>query len=135
MRKSQLTYVVMVLVFSLGLWGILRLGSRLRAAPDIAGEWTLSWDGTGAALPQRMTVNQSGKFVNVLLTRADPQNPVKLRGTLQQTASPQTELALKAVNDPSTMNGVYDPSRRTLTGTAEGYGRWQATRVQSAPNR
>jgi hypothetical protein len=135
MRKTQLTYGVMILVFSLGLWGILRLGSRLHAAPDVAGEWTLSWDGAGAALPQRMIVNQSGKFVNVVLTRADLQSSVKFRGTLQQTGSPRTELALKAVNDPLTMNGVYDPASRTLSGTAEGSGRWRAIRVQSASNR
>src|SRR5579859_3596494 len=62
MNKTHLTYLLMIAIFAGGLWGILRLGSGLRAARNVAGEWEIVWsDATGGeALPDRMTVDQSG---------------------------------------------------------------------------
>ena len=129
MRNTKVTYVVMILLFAAGLWGILRLGSHLRAAPDVAGQWSVSWDRAGARLPRRMTVNQSGKFLTVVLENPDRQNAVNLRGTLQRTDASRANVSLNAVNDPLVLNAVYDPASRTFTGTSEASGSWRAERL------
>jgi hypothetical protein len=129
MSKTKFTYVVMILVFALGLWAILRAGSHLRAVPDVAGEWAVTWFDSRTNAPARMTVNQSGRFVNATLTRADHGEAVKLRGTLERSGTSRADLTLKAVNEPLAMTATYDQSSRMLTGTTEGSVRWHASRV------
>ncbi len=128
MTKTQITYVVMILTFSLGLWAILRAGSHLRAAPDVAGQWAVSSERSDPNLPERLTLVQSGKFVNAVATRPDG-STFQLHGTLEQSASAGADLALKAVKDQSNLTATYDQPSQTLAGTAEGAGRWHARRV------
>jgi hypothetical protein len=136
MNKTRITYVVMILVFSLGLWGILRAGSRLRAAPDVAGEWAVTWEGREEKSPERLTVTQSGKFINAKLDRSDRRGGVKLRGTLERGAS-EVDVVLKGVNDPTAMTAVFDQSRQTLVGSAGdgSTGGWRASRVPQESSR
>src|SRR3954467_14355878 len=98
MSKTKFTYVVMVLVFALGLWGILRAGSHLRPAPDVAGEWAVTWERSNTKLPARMTLNQSGPFINATLG-GDGVSGIKLGGALKRTGTSRADLALKAIND------------------------------------
>ena len=128
MTKTQITYVVMILAFSLGLWAILRAGSHLRAAPDVAGQWALTSERPDPNLPERLTLVQSGRFVNAVATRADG-STVQLRGTLEQSGNSGVDLLLKAAKDQSNFTAAYDPPSQTLAGTAEGAGRWHARRV------
>jgi hypothetical protein len=62
MNRTTLGYFLMA-VFSAGiLWGILRIGSGLKAPPDWSGEWeTVSADGT----PRRVTIQQSGVYFHI----------------------------------------------------------------------
>jgi len=57
MNRMLWVYILTAVVFVAGLWGILRAGSKLRAAPDVAG----TWNGDGPAL----VVEQSGVWVRV----------------------------------------------------------------------
>jgi hypothetical protein len=129
MNRTRLTYVVMVLVFSLGLWVILRAGSGLRAAPDVAGEWLVTWEGRGEA-PGPMTVTQSGTFISAVLGRGDGRLPVSLRGTLRRKQS-GADVVLKGLGDPLVLTGELDSSGRLLVGTPgdRSQGAWHATRV------
>ena len=119
MSKTQITYLVMIIVFSAGLWGILRAGGRLKAAPDVAGEWDVMWDKPGAG--DRMVLVQSGRFLNATLRRGD--GTTRLRGTLQRDGNVK-RVDLRGVSDSTVLAGVVDESGN-LAG--EG-GRWRATR-------
>jgi hypothetical protein len=58
----------MLVIFVIGQWAVVEFGTRLRAAPDIAGTWSLSDDPTSSAskIPShKMTIGQSGKFLDV----------------------------------------------------------------------
>jgi len=109
----------MILVFSLGLWGILRVGSRLHAARDVAGEWDVKGASAGAALPQRMTLIQSGRFLNATLH--DSNHNIKLRGTLDGK-----HLVLKGVNEDAAMDALLDDSGTQLVWLGQG---WRASRA------
>lgn len=65
MSRATIVYVVTAVGLIVGLWAILGYGSTLRAAPDLSGEWQVSWSTPGAGLPERMVVEQSGLFVTV----------------------------------------------------------------------
>lgn len=82
MNKTHLTYLLMVAIFAGGLWGILRLGAGLHAARNVAGEWDIVWTHPtpNQALPDRMTVDQSGRYLTA--TMKGPAAPVLLRGRI-----------------------------------------------------
>ena len=84
MRKTQVTYLTMMLVFAAGLWAILRIGSRLHAARNVAGEWELRSTDGGPRLPDHLTLRQSGKFLTgTLQGRPDT---IQLHGELDQAS-------------------------------------------------
>jgi hypothetical protein len=59
--KAAGVYLVMVVVLVGGLWVILAVGSTLTPPTDVAGTWDLSGtDGT-----RKLTVEQSGRFVDI----------------------------------------------------------------------
>lgn len=60
-------YMIMLLVFAVGMWAVLVFGSTLQPQPDIAGEWELSPEGRGNQQPIRATVQQSGRYVRMML--------------------------------------------------------------------
>ena len=82
MNKTHLTYLLMVAIFAGGLWGILRLGSGLHAARNVAGEWEIDWTPASPdeALPDRMIIDQSGRYLTV--TMKGPAAPVRLNGRI-----------------------------------------------------
>src|SRR5262245_10537849 len=51
-KRSTCVYILMIAIFAVGLWLILRFGSsRLTARPDLAGDWALvSLPGTPAEI-------------------------------------------------------------------------------------
>src|SRR5439155_11567980 len=66
MNRATAVYVAMLAVCAVGLWGILRVGGRLRAPPSLAGVWDIDpIDPSAARLGGSMTVEQSGRFVQV----------------------------------------------------------------------
>jgi hypothetical protein len=92
--RATSVYVIMVAVLVGGLWLILSLGSTLLPPTDLAGKWEL----TGPDGPTDLTVQQSGKFVDLAMTgwKADlkisqdaNQNPIS-----QQSATGKGEIVL-----------------------------------------
>ena len=67
--RATLVYVIMLVACVGGLWGILRVGSGLRAPPDLSGTWEIA--PADAAVPvaadfgRTMTVDQSGRYLQV----------------------------------------------------------------------
>jgi len=64
----------MILVLAAGIWGILLFGASLQGQEDLSGEWTLRPLLFGGE--RRLTVSQSGRFVNV---RTDAGRVINLR--------------------------------------------------------
>jgi hypothetical protein len=62
MRKTQLVYVVTMLIFAVGMWAILRVGSGLHAARNVAGDWQLNVAPAASKVPDRLTIHQQAGF-------------------------------------------------------------------------
>lgn len=68
MSRATTVYVAMLILCAGGLWGIVRIGGRLRAPPSLAGTWDIdppATPATATGLGASMTVEQSGRFVQV----------------------------------------------------------------------
>ena len=61
--KATSVYVIMVVVLIGGLWLILEMGSTLMPPTDLAGKWELK----GPSGSQDLSVEQSGKFVDLVM--------------------------------------------------------------------
>jgi len=133
MSKSQTTYVVMILVFSLGLWAIMRAGSHLRAAPDIAGDWVITWDAPQQKSPDRLTFAQSGRFIVATLNTSDGDS-TKLRGTLERTGTGAT-IHLTRSNPQTELSATLDPSDHSLIGIFDNSTGWHAIRASKPSSR
>jgi len=64
MSRATTVYVAVLVLCAGGLWGIARVGSRLRAPPSLAGTWDID-PPAAAGLGESMTIEQSGRFVQV----------------------------------------------------------------------
>lgn len=115
MNKTHWTYLLMLPVFAGGLWVVLRLGSGLRAARNVAGEWQIQWNDAapGEALPDRMTIDQSGRYLTATL-RA-PAAAVRLSGRIDSNSSalslrdPKASWTLAAnLHEDQTLTGTLD---------------------------
>ncbi|MBC8107666.1 MAG: hypothetical protein H7Z14_13830, partial [Anaerolineae bacterium] len=60
-------YMIMLLVFAGGMWAVLVFGSTLQAQPDLAGDWELALEGRGKQEPLRATIEQSGRYVRMMI--------------------------------------------------------------------
>lgn len=90
MKKQTIVYALVLVLSSLGLWGVLRVGSRLQAAADLTGQWTFESGPLGpeADGPERLgkgfTIDQSGKFLRV---RFDNGRQIDLRANQLPTGN------------------------------------------------
>ena len=83
--KSLLLYLVLVGLPLAGLFGILRLGSRLEAPPAIGGAWAVT-AAPGAALPDSLHLSQSG--VHLSVTAGGAKLSGRLEGGALSAAAP-----------------------------------------------
>jgi hypothetical protein len=113
MRKSQMTYLVTMLAFAAGLWGIMRVGSRLHAARNVAGEWEIKTT-DGATLPNHLTVRQSGRFLTGTL--AGSAGHIPIHGQLVRAS----EIRLIASNPQVSMTATISDSGEKLAGRFDG---------------
>src|SRR5947208_3365367 len=60
--RATFVYICMVVILFGGLWVILEFGSTLHAPIDLAGKWELA----GPNGTQEMTLEQSGRYVNIV---------------------------------------------------------------------
>lgn len=71
--RASFVYVAMFAVLFAGLWVILHVGSLLAAPADLQGQWTITWSSEDAsALPQKLSVQQSGVFATATLADNPP---------------------------------------------------------------
>ena len=118
MNKTHLTYLLMIAIFAGGLWGILRLGSGLRAARNVSGEWQLLWTDAarGEGLPDRMTIDQSGRYLTA--TMKGPVVPVRLSGRISGGAQSAAKLSLSDSKSSWKLAARLDENQ-LLTGSLE----------------
>jgi hypothetical protein len=130
--RATSVYVIMVAVLFGGLWLILSLGSTLVPPTDLAGKWELA----GPEGPADLTVQQSGKFVNLAMAgwKADlkisqdaNQNPIS-----EQNAVGKGQIVL--AGDGQTVSfenlGITDQCTIRFRGSKAGV--YQAHRVSRA---
>jgi hypothetical protein len=132
MTKTRTTYVVMILIFTVGLWAILRAGNHLHAARNVAGEWQVKWAQPGSQQPERLTLSQSGRFLNATLHEQDKSAGVQLSGRLEGEGSESgRKLVLHAAKSDLTLNAILDDTGQVLAGSVEAGAPagWQATRI------
>ena len=127
MNRTYITYVLMILIFGAGLWAILRVGNRLRPARNISGEWRVQWSGEHGALPDRMTVAQSGKFITAVFLEPERGRGVRMKGQLDISPA---RLSLRGANPDVSMTATLDDAGQVMAGRIEGgaSAAWRATR-------
>ncbi len=70
MNRTTGGYILMILLCGSALWGILHVGSTLKAPPDLSGQWAVVETGK----PDRQAViQQSGVFVVLTVEHEKPQ--------------------------------------------------------------
>src|SRR5687767_11857140 len=64
MSRAYIIYFLMFVGAIAGLWVILTVGAAMKAPDDLAGEWTVTWEGTPPAEVRdgTMRVSQSGRY-------------------------------------------------------------------------
>jgi hypothetical protein len=140
MTKLLISYLLLVGVPILGVFGLLRIGANLAAPVAVAGEWVLTEAPSSVCMsglvwdqPPRMAIAQSGRLLVVSLSDA---NHSVLTGKLEGLALTATEsdrgLWLSAAVDKSA-----DPYQMqvelTLSDCPEPV-QWSATRFPVAQN-
>ena len=138
MRKTHGTYIAMVAVFGLGLWGILHFGGTLRAAVYVAGDWQVRWNTTGASppLPDRLTIGQSGRYLNATLRRPDSSGAVQLRGELHTSPDRAgiSEIMLASSDERWQITAAFHEGDQRMSGhlkSTQTCG-WEACRIAPA---
>jgi hypothetical protein len=87
--KATSVYVVMVVVLVGGLWLILSMGATLLPPTDLAGKWELAGpDGT-----QELSVEQSGKFVDLAMNGWTANLKIKHDGIQNPMLEPRVAVA------------------------------------------
>ena len=140
MSKTKGSYIVMIGIFGLGLWGILHFGATLRAAAYVAGDWQVRWNAPSARppLPDRLTIEQSGRYLNAMLRRLDSSAAVRLRGELH--ASPDragiSEIRLASSDERWQMTATFQEDDQRMSGRLKSGqpGNWEARRISPGPN-
>ncbi len=136
--KATSVYVVMVVVLVGGLWMILSMGSTLMPPTDLAGKWELA----GPAGTQELSVEQSGKFVDLtmkgwtanLKIRQDAmQNPTSQPGVSVPRAmiagTTDADIIMQGGDQTVTFNGLTPNDACTIRFEGKVTGVFQAHRV------
>jgi hypothetical protein len=111
-NNATAVYAIMLAVYAAGMWAILAVGSTLRPQPDLAGEWEfVREDASGqadAAKVERVTVEQSGRFVR-LRFRAPDANPtinLKIKDWREHLGNPMDHPPI-VMDDPAGKEAVF----------------------------
>ena len=67
MSRPSAIYLLTIAMLVIGLWAIMRIGTHLRAPVELAGKWEMVADGDREGAKQMVMVEQSGKFVRVVM--------------------------------------------------------------------
>jgi hypothetical protein len=139
MNKLFISYLLLVGIPILGVFGLLRLGANLAAPVAVAGEWLLAeapYSGCMSDLvweqPPKMAIAQSGRLLVVSLNDANHSVLTGKLDGLAISAESGSRLWLRAAVDKSA-----DPYQMqvelTVSGCPEAV-QWSATRLPVAQN-
>ena len=115
MRKTQVVYLVTMLTFVAGMWAVLRIGSGLRAARNVAGEWQLNTASQVTKLPDRLTIHQSGRFLTGVL--GGPSTDIPMRGELPERSKIMLAASHPQLSLTATLNEAGDKFVGRVDGT------------------
>lgn len=125
MNRTTLGYFLMA-VFAGGiLWGILRVGSRLKAPPDLSGKWQV----IDATPPREVEIQQSGVYFHIRVD-AGPTKPYKL----EHARGGYWLIADDELQDTLAVSYEADGSGKSLTLLDTAYDHPALALRQAAPN-
>ena len=120
--RAASVYIIMAVIFVGGLWLILEMGSTLIPPTDIAGKWDLT-DASGA---KELSVEQSGKFVDLTMTNWTAS--LKIDNDLNQNAAGQNTVVMKGNGQRVTFEGLGISDQCTIRFDGPMAGAYQAHR-------
>jgi hypothetical protein len=126
LSRATLVYLLMLLVFGLGLWAILSVGAIwLRAPADLAGRWKLIGP-EGAQHATEMRIEQSGRYFYILVggKRLD----LKVQAA-HVVGSQELHLRLAGGEDVVTFRGPGRGDDFEVVFEGSHPGRWHAKRI------
>jgi hypothetical protein len=126
--KATSVYAIMVVVLVGGLWMILAIGNTLTPPTDLAGKWELSGADGSQAAAQDLSVEQSGKFVD--MTMGQWTGSLKIETSDAQKADGGIRVAGKG--QTVTFDGLGANDRCTIRFDGPISGTYQAHRIVRA---
>lgn len=63
MGRPGVIYLSTMVLFVVAMWGILHVGGKLKAPPDISGQWWIADEAGVSGKQVAFTIRQSGQFV------------------------------------------------------------------------
>jgi hypothetical protein len=121
--KATSVYVIMVAVLVGGLWLILAMGSTLVPPTDLAGKWEL----TEPAGTHELSVEQSGKFVNLVMDKWSASLKIKASGS--QSTAGQNSIVMTGNGQTVTFAGLGINDHCTIRFDGATTGVYQAHRI------
>ena|SRR5687767_8387649 len=96
MLRGYVVYILMFAVLGIGLWAVLRIGAKLQAPAEIAGEYRVQWE-TGSPTDMGyhgvMRIDQSGRFCTVHFDEKRTMGLKIIDGTALGEGDPKRPLA------------------------------------------
>jgi hypothetical protein len=124
--KATSVYVIMVVVLCGGLWLILAMGSTLVPPTDLGGKWEL----TSASATRDLSVEQSGKFVDLVMGNWSASLKIEEDGG--QNSNGQNAIFMSGKGERVTFDGLGINEQCTIHFDGSMTGVYQAHRTTKA---
>jgi hypothetical protein len=111
-NNATAVYAIMLALYAAGMWTILAVGSTLRPQPDLAGEWefaVLDTHGQPAPNVERVTVEQSGRFVRLRFQSSQANDVINLKIKDARRPMPNSIEPSVVLDDASGREVPFDP--------------------------
>jgi hypothetical protein len=133
MNRTTVIYILTAVAFIAGLWGVLRIGSTLRAPMDLSGEWAISLqplDPLALDEKRKMVVAQSGRFIRAVVRDAHGRE-IALAGQLDPPAvgGSAGSLRLESRDGSWKLEGLVSADGLEIRGRASQQWSWSARRT------
>jgi hypothetical protein len=136
MQRATSVYVIMLIAFGIGLWGIITTGSVfLRAPHDLSGKWELR---ERQASPDddpvhEMLVDQSGRFFRVSIDQQA--HSLTLAAETHQKQEPRVQIRLDSSTLKLKFERSADPNQYLVRASGPIQGHWLGTRIRPTARR
>jgi hypothetical protein len=122
MLRGYVVYILMFAALGFGLWFVLRVGAKLQAPAEIAGEWRVQWETsspTGMGYHGQMRVEQSGRYCTLHFDERRTLSLKIVEGTAlgqQDATSPIAQLSGDGYQVTLHPTAVHDSVRLEISG-------------------